>query len=370
VTAPFITVLLTAALQAQSADPVFAGHPYLIFGDDDHLTASVSLGDVDGDGDLDGFVVNGRHWAQENLVVFNNGMGFFSTAWPAGARAATGYEAALADLDNDGDLDAAIARDLLPTLVLFNDGDGRFGRETEIGPITQARAIAAADLNGDGAPDLVVSQRGDANLVYMNDGAGGFADPQALDGREQSVGFAIADLNGDGHADLIFSNRGGEGLPLHLGDGTGSFRFSGHVGADLGVEVRAVAVGDFNADGRPDIAAPVIGGADLVFLNEGETAFSAVTLEGGMTDATAVAVADFDRDGRDDLVIGGPEGAPVAHMSRGSGFARHALDVADFQGSVYAVSTGDLDGDGLSDLVFAVSGGSNFVLFNRSGQGG
>ena len=102
--------LLAAAPAFAQTQPDFWLHPYNFFGDEDALTASVNLGDLDGDGDLDGFAVNGRHWIEADEVFLNNGMGFFRSARGVEADRSTGYEAALADFDGDGDLDAAIAR--------------------------------------------------------------------------------------------------------------------------------------------------------------------------------------------------------------------------------------------------------------------
>ena len=171
----FVAVLAVSLMLGSAAQATpFRLHPYLVFGGEDELTASISLGDVDGDGDLDAVVINGRHWTGQDQVFFNNGSGFFTLSRNLGEVQATGYEGALADFDGDGDLDIAIAHDRLPLSVLYNDGHGVFEGRTEFGPMVQSRAITAADLDGDGDVDLALSQRGSANLVYRNDGAGRF----------------------------------------------------------------------------------------------------------------------------------------------------------------------------------------------------
>lgn len=76
---------------AAAQDGAFSVHPYNYFGDETGLTASVSLGDLDGDGDLDGFAANGRHWIQQDEVFLNNGIpkratGFTSIAKPGSGR--------------------------------------------------------------------------------------------------------------------------------------------------------------------------------------------------------------------------------------------------------------------------------------------
>ncbi len=69
-------LVLGAASPAFAQDDAFWVHPYNFFGEPTALTASVNLGDLDGDGDIDGFAVNGRHWIQQNEIYLNNGMGF------------------------------------------------------------------------------------------------------------------------------------------------------------------------------------------------------------------------------------------------------------------------------------------------------
>ncbi|MFZ9047032.1 MAG: FG-GAP repeat domain-containing protein, partial [Cyclobacteriaceae bacterium] len=93
---------------------------------DELLTASISAGDVDGDGDMDIVVANGRHWPQYNQVFINNGKGSFTVSKWLGKIAETSYATELADFDADGDLDIAVGNDMAPNSLLFNDGDGNF----------------------------------------------------------------------------------------------------------------------------------------------------------------------------------------------------------------------------------------------------
>ncbi|MBI1408306.1 MAG: VCBS repeat-containing protein [Caulobacter sp.] len=350
---------------AQDAPP-FAVHPYNYFGDETGLTASVSLGDLDGDGDLDGFAANGRHWIQQDEVFLNNGMGLFRSARDAGPERSTAYQAALADLDGDGDLDAAIARDLLPVLLLFNDGTGHFPVAREIGPVAQARGIVAADFDNDGDIDLVLAQRGRANLQFINDGAGGFDQVIELSGSEQTIQAVAADLDGDGRLDLVFSNRGGEGVMIYRGAAAG-FGAPERLGADLGLEIRGVAVGDVTGDGRADIVAGGMKAQGVIFVNDGKGGFGAVRRFGSTADvAFAVALADFDRDGRLDIALANSEAPNRVYFNRAGGF--EAVDIPADPVDSYNVSVGDLDQDGWPDLVFAVSEGSNYVAFNRIGR--
>tara|TARA_R110001606_G_C15383597_1_gene650711 strand:+ start:673 stop:1812 length:1140 start_codon:yes stop_codon:yes gene_type:complete len=358
-------LVLGAASPAFAQDDAFWVHPYNFFGEPTALTASVNLGDLDGDGDLDGFAVNGRHWIQQNEIYLNNGMGFFRSAHDAGADRATGYEAALADFDGDGDLDAAIARDLLPVLVQLNDGSGHFDAGREVGAIAQARSIAAVDLDADGDADLVLILRGAANRLYFNDGQGGFDRVVELPGAYQTIQVAIDDLDGDGTVDLVFSNRGGEGVMLYRGTGDGGFDGPVAIGADLDMEIRAVAAGDMNGDGHPDILAGGIERPGVIFLNDGSGNFVGRRAFGSADDEMfGLELADFDGDGRLDIVVANDGLRDRVYLAREDGF--QTIDLVELdEADSYNVSIGDLNQDGRPDLVFAVSEGSNYVAINR-----
>ena len=69
----------------------FEAHPFKTLGTRTDRTASLAFGDLDGDGDLDAVVANGRHWAQQNEVFINNGTGSFTLSRPLGEERATSY---------------------------------------------------------------------------------------------------------------------------------------------------------------------------------------------------------------------------------------------------------------------------------------
>ncbi|MDF1767820.1 VCBS repeat-containing protein [Maricaulis sp.] len=355
---------LSVPLASASAQDPFWLHPYNFFGEETALTASVNLGDLDGDGDLDGFAVNGRHWIQQDEVFLNNGLGFFRSARNAGPDRATGYEAALADLDGDGDLDAAIARDLLPVLLLFNDGAGHFSEARELGPVAQARSIAAADLDGDGDLDLVLVQRGEANRYFLNDGHGRFGVDIELPGAWQTIQVAIGDVDGDDRADLIFSNRGGEGVVLYRGLTEGGFAEPTLLGGELDMEIRAIELGDVTGDDHPDIIAGGMGAESLIFVNDGDGGFAQIERFGAEADIVfGLALADFNQDGMTDIAVANGGVRNRVYLRDGDGFV--ALEVGDEASDSYNLSVGDLNADGRPDIVYAVSEGSNYTLINR-----
>jgi hypothetical protein len=124
-----------------------------------------TLGDLDGDGDLDAFVSN--QYAP-NRVYFNNGAGVFADS--AQALGNTKHRgASLGDLDGDGDLDAVVAiAEVAPSRVYFNNGAGVF---TDSGQsLASGWGVDLGDIDGDCDLDAVVAVEGAGNRVYINNG--------------------------------------------------------------------------------------------------------------------------------------------------------------------------------------------------------
>src|SRR5579862_1970994 len=181
-------LLVHAAGQpASPSQPVFRSFQRVhLLEDKGETSASVSVGDLNGDGLLDIVLAKGRHWPLHSRVLLNDGKGGFSASNLGTAPART-YSAALADVDGDGHLDVVVSNDEPDRkLVYRNDGKGRF---TEIGtfgePSWPTRYVTLADLNGDGFPDIVAVNRGDypdigatgphtpvPSFVCLNDGKG------------------------------------------------------------------------------------------------------------------------------------------------------------------------------------------------------
>src|SRR5687767_4724064 len=138
-------------------------------------SANVSMGDLDGDGDLDVVLAKGRHTPILDRVLLNDGKGGF-VASNLGTIADRTYTAALADVDLDGDLDVLTSNDTPDQKVVYvNGGKGTFRVAGTWGvPAWSTRNAAVADLNGDRFPDVIAANRPGPSFVCLNDGAGGF----------------------------------------------------------------------------------------------------------------------------------------------------------------------------------------------------
>lgn len=170
-------------------------------------SVGIKLGDLDQDGDLDGWVTNRN--GQANTVWMNDGTGTFSDSGQRLGNSESG-RAELGDLDGDGDLDAVVAnRNSQANRVWINDGKANFvDGGQEIGSAS-SNQIAIGDVDGDGDLDIVVANRGNqSNRIWLNDGAANFTATKQRLGSLSSHGVALADLNGDGGLDIWFANAG------------------------------------------------------------------------------------------------------------------------------------------------------------------
>jgi hypothetical protein len=226
------------------------------------FTHTAAAGDVDGNGTLDIYAGNlssgcAGCGAVPPELLLDDGQGHFTVAAGAlppavAAPFSPHYNgSALVDVNGDGALDLVLAAASnaffppTPSLVLLNDGHGRFAIASQLpakpfGPQANSLGIAAGDLNGDGKPDLVVANAPtDASLtgawlqVLINDGDGTFRDETAtrLPGQDPSntshwIAFPeLVDVNGDGKLDLLthFDGDASVPSPAFLNDGRGDF---------------------------------------------------------------------------------------------------------------------------------------------------
>jgi hypothetical protein len=251
-----------------------------------------ALGDLNGNGHLDIFAAGccGReantsvpplsdHALSYSLVWLNQGNGRFASNGQLIGQMGSN-EAALADLNGNGHLDAFLAngrtmdRDtnhqtLTPNTVWFNDGSGYFSDSGQQLGAAESLAVVLGDLTGNGFPDAVVGNRG-PDEVWFNDGRGHFSDSRQRLGDGLTRFVFLADLNGNGHLDLfVAGQRGGQ---VWFNDGAGRFQpGSQHIRYN---SWETAVLGDLNDDGYADIL--VVGPARYrVWRNNGDGHFRA-----------------------------------------------------------------------------------------------
>ena len=314
------------------------------------------------------------------VVVPGNGNGTFSAAnailAPTGI---TPVSLAVADFSGDGRNDLATANaNSSDVSVLSNNGADRFGPNV-FPTIANPTMIVAADFNGDGSLDTatatsqVTTNFGNTSVALGN-GAGGVSLAQTLVGGTASVqALAAGDVNGDARVDLIVANAGSfpnSTIAIYLNSGNGTTLFSNVPQASFSINfnVRTLALGDFNNDGRRDlIATSSSNNLVAVFLGAATGVFSASTTFAAPVSNALATTGDFNGDGRLDLLLAGAgsngAGAVFTLLGGGNGgFTQAAESVA--VNSPTSVASGDFNGDGILD--FATTGFSSFSGSNNS----
>ena len=338
-------------------------------------TQGIALADLDGDGDLDAFLANGRNEGTEpNTVLLNDGDGRFQDSGQQIGKA--GRSVVLQDFDSDGDTDALVSNKSWGE-YFWNDGRGQFQRNQTVSmPGRNGYSVGiwrfkAADLNGDTQLDLFltgccgggVSTGQDEwqtlnafNSVWLSDG-------QSLprnSGQEFDLGSSeavdLADLDGDGDLDAFVANSAylDESMDavdfdanrVWLNDGQGNFITSGQ---ELGNQRSySVALGDLDGDGDLDA---LVGnkGPDEVWWNDGLGHFSEGEQVMGNALTRWLFLADLDGDGDLDAFLGGDKQGRI-WLNGGRGLFTDSGQRLNYTRQ-HAVTLGDVDGDGAMDVV-------------------
>jgi hypothetical protein len=276
------------------------------------------------------------------------------------------YPDVIADFNGDGIPDLAIplygSNDIA---ILLGKGDGTFAAPVMVsvlGTIVGIEQIVVADFNGDGIPDLAVITNADNSTVdiLLGNGDDTFTAETINPPIPGSpLSFATGDFNGDGKTDLAVTQTNGT-IAILLGNGDGTFAASGSVNSATGGSPSPIAVADFNGDGKLDIAVPA---GDYLTTNEtvsvltgnGDGTFNSPFSSPGSTStiATWIQVADFNQDGAADVVLADSSGSATVFLNNGAGLLNESFSVVLGLNVPYylEVGVGDLNGDGYPDIV-------------------
>jgi hypothetical protein len=283
---------------------------------------------------------------------------------------------AVADLNGDGkaDLVAVNSSDNTISVVLSN-GDGTFRPAVTYAVGPQPNDVVIADFNGDGKPDLAVtSQDAKEVSVLLGNGDGTFQAAVNYPTSDMTLDLVVADFNGDGKLDIAATDFFG-GVSILLGNGDGTFQadrpFSTGT-SNLGVD-GALAVADFNGDGKPDLA--VVNNNDdsvTIFLGNGDGTFTQGAAYNFTSAIERVAVGDLNLDGKPDLVItpgnsGYPLGAVMVLVGNGDGTFAAPVNYGTALSSAIGVVVADFNGDGKPDI--AVTDQLTNIVLLLTGQG-
>jgi hypothetical protein len=323
----------------------------------------LAAGDVDADGRLD--IVAADRVTQ--MVRFWRGeVGGFVLAQTISYEAST---IALLDLGGDGDLDLAMTRSVLYSteqVRLATFSGGQFHLELTGLPLDSPTQLAAADMNADGRMDLVgtADDPSDYVRIWLQTPNGQLLHHQTISsGSDRTYGVEVLEVNGDQLPDLAIKGGWSGDLAIFKGIGGGTVQLHSRTQVGTGInDFRAMAVADFNGDGRDDVAVGLFfTGAAKVFLAGIDTMIPSATIP--YPAALLLRAGDWDHDGTPDLAVFSGSPSMVARIFYGnSGAFVAGPDLAVGTG-VGEVAVSDTNSDGRVELVCA--SGAGLVLLEE-----
>lgn len=349
-------------------------------------TMDVESADLDADGDLDLVLALEGH---ANLILWNDGQGNFAKHQklapvhaPMNAKL-TGEDSediALADFDQDGDLDILFATEDTGYHELFwNQGNGQFEAATfEFTKTLNANALAVIDLNKDAYPDIIFGNQG-SNEVWINLKNGQFELQTARwlsPNTDLTQDLKLVDIDQDGDLDLIEgAEQGGSNLYLQM-DGK-LVEQEGAFGDLSTYETRKVIIADLNNDGLEDVFFcnvgwnPANNPANKIFINEGKAQFNDVSDQLNSNAATTLdaVIIDFDKNGIAEILTANGWGTPNLQLFSQSGnqFSTEQLQLPKVAGSAaIALLARDFNGDGQMDIYIGHHNEPDALLLSKN----
>jgi len=376
------TLAQNVSFKAAPASPAGAGP----------TPVAIATGDFNGDGKLDFAVVDAGN--NKVSILLGNGDGSFTLSgayiinrnpFPTPCTSGCGsvpLAITAGDFNNDGKLDLAITN--IPindgckisgflgntcssVAILLGNGDGIFKDSNQFdtgGQVPTSVAVGHFNTNNPKGDflDLAITNLNTNNVtILLGDGQGNFSQaagsPFAVG--TQPAAVAVVDFNGDGRPDLAVANADDGSISILLGNGDGTFGVPKTF--IVGVRPVSIAAADFNGDGKADIAvANYSSSAVSVLLGDGTGSFSSISSFPAGRHPAFVAIGDLNKDGHNDLIVANRTGNQVSVLlGNGDGTFAEPKNFAvglDPQ----AVAVGDFNQDSAPDFA-SVSTPNNVV---------
>jgi len=336
-----------------------------IDGDDPAFDVNtIALADMDNDGDLD--VLSGKETTTNALQSWQNSGSPFSGAWSGTNHDTSDDEVnvvAVGDLDNDGDTDVAYGQDaagatsetqqLKNTLIHRN---APFGSQTTISTGADgAQSVFAADVDGDGDLDVLSASYNDDTITwYDNDGSQGFtARTIATDAVSAESVFAM-DVDGDGDMDVLSASYDDDRVAWYENSGASPPTWTTHTISDVTVGAESVYAVDMDDDGDIDVLSASSGDSTVSWYeNDGSQSFTRRTIDKGMGWPQSAYAADIDSDGDMDILFTLQDNDTIAWYENDGSESFTEREISSTAGYIQSVYATDVNGDGNIDVLAA-----------------
>merc|ERR1740124_983596 len=365
----------------------------------DTETTKLELGDLNGDGQVDIVLLNE---GADNEILLNRGGGEFVQLVLPFLKNGKFYDAqndstnvkdgaqyvALGDLNNDGFVDVVLGIDPSESSItsassaiqieILMNGGGKGRYETKTLPNEKyfgSSAVILEDLNGDGILDMVIGNTIESNEVFMSNNKGTYDVTDLLDSTHYTTSLAVGDFNNDGRFDLVVGNY--NNIQLYTDNGNNNYvpkTFSVFDEGARNTEISSIAIGHLDGDEFLDIViGTVLTDNNTLWLNNGDGTFTGSPLprldNENNIEASSIALGDLNGDGIVDIVIGNNKGKNLLLQKRKDGENFHVKSLeAEFSNQEFKslIVLGDVNGDGVIDIVIANKDTTSQVMFQSS----
>ncbi|CAF4047001.1 unnamed protein product [Rotaria sp. Silwood2] len=344
----------------------------------DSNPSSIAIGDLNNDHQLD--IVTVSFTTNNIIILLGRGNGTFANPeMLSNDSYSQPWSVTVGDFNNDSRLDIAVAYYATGNiLILIGHGDGTFLQSSSYstGYHSQPYCIITNDFNNDNHLDLAVANFETNNIgILLGYGNGSFI-PQktyATGTGSEPRSLTSGDFNNDGLLDIVVGNFLSNNIGIFIGFHDGTFFSQITYSTGNYSSPRSVVTGDFNNDGRLDIAVANYNGNNLgVFLGYNDTNLLRVPAysTGNLSRPKSIAVGDFDNDNRLDVVIANNDTDSIMILfGTGYGsFSSQIMHSTDHGSHPCGVTVGDLNKDAHLDIVVANSGNDNVGIFLGQGN--